>query len=98
MKLRRSLAIPIGPVAAILPVFAATTASSTVLYNSLVPSPGNLPSLGFEATQTAQFRQRDHAHPVGEGSDCRGDHGFVGLSNSRWHWQQLRDRAGFHVQ
>lgn len=58
MKLRRSLAIPIGLVAAILPatsVFAATTASSKVLYNSLVPAPGNLPSIGFEATQTAQF-------------------------------------------
>jgi hypothetical protein len=58
MKLRRSLAIPIGLVAAILPatsVFAATTASSNVLYNSLVPAPGNLPSIGFEATQAAQF-------------------------------------------
>src|SRR5579862_2703960 len=52
------MAIPIGLVAAILPatsVFAATTTSSNVLYNSLVPSPGNLPSVGFEATQAAQF-------------------------------------------
>ena len=48
----------IGLVAAIVPatsVFAATAATSNVLYNSLVPSPGNLPSIGFEATQAAQF-------------------------------------------
>jgi hypothetical protein len=58
MRLRRSMAVSIGLVAAILPVtsvFAATTASSKVLYNSLVTSPGNLPSIGFEATQAAQF-------------------------------------------
>ena len=58
MRLRRSMAVSIGLVAAIVPatsVFAAPAATSPVLYNSLVPSPGNLPSLGFEATQTAQF-------------------------------------------
>ena len=59
MRLRRPIAVSIGLLAAIIPatsVFAATTtASSNVLYNSLVPAPGNLPSLGFEATQTAQF-------------------------------------------
>jgi hypothetical protein len=58
MRLRRSMAVSIGLAAAILPVtsvFAATTASSNVLYNSLVPSPGNLPSVGFEATQASQF-------------------------------------------
>ncbi len=57
-RLRRSLAIPIGLAAAIIPatsVFAAPAATSNVLYNSLVPSPGNLPSIGFEATQAAQF-------------------------------------------
>ena len=57
-KLRRSIAIPIGLVAAIIPatsVFAAPAASSPVLYNSLVPAPGNLPSELFEATQTSQF-------------------------------------------
>lgn len=56
--LRRSIAISVGLVAAIVPatsVFAAPAASSKVLYNSLVPSPGNLPSIGFEATQAAQF-------------------------------------------
>jgi len=58
VKLRRSIAVSIGLVAAIIPatsVFAATATTSKVLYNSLVPSPGNLPSIGFEATQAAQF-------------------------------------------
>ncbi len=58
MRFRRSMAVSIGLAAAILPVtsvFAATTATSKVLYNSLVPSPGNLPSIGFEATQASQF-------------------------------------------
>lgn len=56
--LRRSIAVSIGLVAAIVPataVFAAPAASSNVLYNSLAPAPGNLPSIGFEATQAAQF-------------------------------------------
>lgn len=57
-RLRRSIAIPIGLVAAIIPatsVFAAPAAGSSVLYSSMVPSPGNVPSVGFEATQTSQF-------------------------------------------
>jgi hypothetical protein len=56
--LRRSLAVSIGLVAAIVPasaVFAAPAVSSNVLYNSLVPTPGNLPSESFEATQTSQI-------------------------------------------
>lgn len=56
--LRRSIAVSIGLVAAIIPataVFAAQATASKVLYNSLVPAPGNLPSVGFEATQAAQF-------------------------------------------
>ena len=58
MRLRHAFAVSIGLVAAIVPatsVFAAPAATSNVLYNSLVPSPGNLPSIGFEANQTAQF-------------------------------------------
>ena len=58
MRFRRSFAVSIGLLAAIIPatsVFAATAAPSKVLYNSLVPAPGNLPSIGFEATQAAQF-------------------------------------------
>jgi len=58
MKFWRPIAVSIGLLAAIVPatsVFAATSATSNVLYNSLVPSPGNLPSIGFEATQAAQF-------------------------------------------
>jgi hypothetical protein len=59
MRLWRPIAVSIGLLAAIIPatsVFAATTtATSKVLYNSLVPTPGNLPSVGFEATQAAQF-------------------------------------------
>jgi hypothetical protein len=59
MRLRRPIAVSIGLLAAIIPatsVFAATTtASSTVLYSSLVPTPGNLPSEAFEATETSQF-------------------------------------------
>jgi hypothetical protein len=56
--LRRSIALSIGLVAAVIPatsVFAATRAASPVLYNSLVPAPGNLPSESFEATQTSQI-------------------------------------------
>jgi hypothetical protein len=55
---RRSIAVSIGLAAAIIPataVFAAPATASKVLYNSLVPTPGNLPSVGFEATQAAQF-------------------------------------------
>jgi hypothetical protein len=57
-SLRRSIAVSIGLVAAIVPataVFAAPATGSNVLYNSLVPAPGNLPSESFEATQTAQI-------------------------------------------
>jgi hypothetical protein len=55
---RRSIAVAIGLVAAVAPatsVFAAPTTTSPVLYSSLVPSPGNVPSVGFEATQGAEF-------------------------------------------
>lgn len=58
LKVRLPIALAIGLVAAIVPAtsaFAAPTATSPVLYSSLVPSPGNLPSIGFEATQTAEF-------------------------------------------
>jgi hypothetical protein len=42
--------------AAVGPVTVAGAKSSGALYNSTVsPLPGNLPSLGFQATQTAQF-------------------------------------------
>jgi hypothetical protein len=57
-RLGRSLAVSIGLVAAIVPgtsVFAAPRAASNVLYNSMIPSPGNVVSVGFEATSTAQF-------------------------------------------
>jgi hypothetical protein len=57
-RLRRSLAIPIGLAAAIIPatsVFAASATTSNVLYNSMVPSPGNLPSESFEASAVAQL-------------------------------------------
>jgi len=56
--LRRSIAVSIGLVAAIVPgtsVFAAPHAASNVLYNSMIPSPGNVVSESFEATETAQF-------------------------------------------
>jgi hypothetical protein len=37
------------------PATAFASGSNPILYSSLVPSPGNLPSIGFEATQAAQF-------------------------------------------
>ena len=58
IRLRRSIAVSIGLVAAIIPatsVFAAPAATSNVLYSSMIPSPGNVVSEAFEATQTAQF-------------------------------------------
>jgi hypothetical protein len=57
-KIRRSAGVRIGLAAAILPatsVFAAPAAISNVVYKSLVPAPGNVPSVGFEATSASEF-------------------------------------------
>jgi hypothetical protein len=58
MRVGRSIAALIGLVAVAVPataMSAAAATSSKVLYSSLVPAPGNLPSQSYEATQTAQF-------------------------------------------
>jgi hypothetical protein len=58
VRVARPVGVLIAALAAILPataVFAAPAAPSKVLYKSLVPAPGNVPSLGFQATQTAEF-------------------------------------------
>ena len=57
-KSRRPFAIVIGLVAAIVPatsVFAAPAAPSKVLYNSLAPAQGNIPSVGGQAYQFGQI-------------------------------------------
>jgi hypothetical protein len=59
LNVRRPVGVLIAAIAAIVPatsVFAAPAAHpSTILYKSLVASPGNLPSIGFEATQAFEF-------------------------------------------
>ena len=57
VKVARPVGVLIAAIAAVIPatVFAAPAATSTVLYNSMAPAPGNLPSIGFEATQAAEF-------------------------------------------
>ncbi len=58
VRFARPVGVLIAAFAAIVPataVFAAPAATSTVLYNSEVPAPGNLPSIGFEATQASSF-------------------------------------------
>lgn len=58
VRIARPVGVLIAAIAAVVPatsVFAATGATSTTLYNSMVPSPGNVPSQAFEATQTSQF-------------------------------------------
>ena len=54
----RPAAVLASVAAAVIPgtsAFAATTATSPVLYSSLIPSPGNVISVGFEADQASQF-------------------------------------------
>ena len=99
MGLRRSIAVPIGLVAAIIPatsVFAAQAAGSSVLYSSMVPSPGNVPSVGFEATQAAEFGNEitlTRAAKIGT----------VTVTMSSWGcqtgglFQHLRDHPGIHI-
>lgn len=58
VKTRRPVAVAIGVIAAVLPatsVFAAPTATSNVVYNSLAPAQGNIPSLGGQAYQFGQI-------------------------------------------
>ena len=58
IKTRRPVAIAIGLAAAILPatsVLAAPAAGSNVLYNSLAPYQGNIPSVGGQAYQFGQI-------------------------------------------
>ena len=57
VKIRRPVAVAIGLVAAIVPatsVFAAPAATAPVLYNSLAPAQGNIPSVGGQAYQFGQ--------------------------------------------
>jgi len=58
VKIARPVGVLIAAIAAVIPatsVFAAPAATSTTLYNSMAPAPGNLPSIGFEATQASSF-------------------------------------------
>jgi hypothetical protein len=58
VKIARPVGVLIAAIAAVIPatsVFAAPAATSTTLYNSMIPAPGNVASQAFEATQTSQF-------------------------------------------
>jgi hypothetical protein len=58
LRVARPVGVLIAALAVILPataVFAAPAATSKVLYKSLVPAPGNVPSIGFEATSASEF-------------------------------------------
>jgi hypothetical protein len=59
VKLARPIGVMIAAVAAIIPAtsaFAAPTAANPkIIYNSLAPPQGNIPSVGFEATQGYEF-------------------------------------------
>jgi hypothetical protein len=59
IKFARPVGVLIAAIAAVIPATAVVAApaanSNAKLYNSLAPPQGNLPSVGFEATQTSEF-------------------------------------------
>jgi hypothetical protein len=54
MRIRRPAAVLIGLVAAIVPASSVFAAGANVVYNSLAPAQGNIPSVGGEAYQFGQ--------------------------------------------